>query len=459
MSATIARTRTSISLFKNAAWNAQQIQGLGAGVQVQILEDKGEWLKVQPLGMAGTIAGYAPRLGIAIYQEDLPPVFPCIEAGAGLPPIPSVPRALKLAEFLDWLASGAAPTWIPAATWNGLEAATQKAIDDGIRSAVQQRQAQWDAWLNEVQANGRRDEASLNEWLAVLQNGADVFSVRAERVFSAPASSGAPLGWINVDDILLWSGHVQRNNADMYKLWYQISIFKLGKVMRGWYRGDLLEEYTFPTALNDPDNPQNAQHIFDMTAPRVRIPADPEIAQTLAGGYNAAQYINIKAVIGKSMRHFNLCGELCCAALVGDNVIPMLQRWLPTYPRAKNILNNNIGTTVIDLNSILKLYGLLGEQYIHSPGVTVISARLIRERLQTGYKAIAGVMITGRGVVDPKGSIAHWVVLEDIQPVGNDGWVRVYNPFMNREEVYPFGLFEDSMTKFPYGLWIKLPAA
>ncbi len=457
MSATIARTRTSISLFKTAAWKAPQIQGLGAGVQVEILEDKGEWLKVQPIGMAGTVAGYAPRLGIAIYQEDPPPVFPLIEAAADQPATYSVPRSLKLGEFLGWLASGGIPTWLPPATWESLDDAAKKAVDGGIRAAIQQRQAQWDAWLNEIQASGRRDDATLNEWLAILQNGVDVFSVRAERVFPNPASTGAPLGWINVNDILLWSGRIRYNSTDMYRLWYQISIYKLGKVIQGWFRGDLLEEYTFPNALNDPDNPQNAQHIFDLTSPLVRLPADPEIAQTLAGGYSAAQYLNIKTVTGKSMRHFNLCGEFCCAALAGDNIIPILQRWLPTYTRAKNILNNNVGTTVIDLNSILKLYGLAGEQYIHSPGITVISARRVRDRLQAGYKAITGVMINGRGVVDPKGNIAHWVVLEDVVPVGNDGWVRVYNPFMNREEIYSFDLFEDSMTKFPYGLWVKLP--
>jgi hypothetical protein len=50
------------------------------------------------------------------------------------------------------------------------------------------------------------------------------------------------------------------------------------------------------------------------------------------------------------------------------------------------------------------------------------------------------------------------VVLEDVLPVGNNGWVRVYNPFQNREEVYDYNTFMASAGTGT-GLWLDVPTA
>ena len=40
-----------------------------------------------------------------------------------------------------------------------------------------------------------------------------------------------------------------------------------------------------------------------------------------------------------------------------------------------------------------------------------------------------------------EGLFVERVVVEDVLPVGNSGWVRIYNPFNNCEEVYPYDVF------------------
>jgi hypothetical protein len=38
--------------------------------------------------------------------------------------------------------------------------------------------------------------------------------------------------------------------------------------------------------------------------------------------------------------------------------------------------------------------------------------------------------------------------------MGNGGWVRVYNPFFNQEEVYPYRNLFDTSAASNLGLWV-----
>jgi hypothetical protein len=67
-----------------------------------------------------------------------------------------------------------------------------------------------------------------------------------------------------------------------------------------------------------------------------------------------------------------------------------------------------------------------------------ITPGYLRRMLDSGRMAIVGTGITYNGILRARSNIRHWIVLEDLLRVGNSGWVRVYNPFTNREEVYPF---------------------
>ena len=457
MAGVFGRTRASVDLREIPDKHGEVVEGLGADLAVEVLEEQAAWLKVKATGWRGAVEGFVPRLAIAI-PKDGPPVFPFLPAQGAEPPLPAVPRKVMQQDLITWLAAGGRLGWISEDVWSQLSLDDQQAVADGIIATIHQHQAEWDAWLAEVAANQRQSEATIDEWLAILEGGKDLWTVRPERVFKDPSLSSTVLGWIGTDDILLWSGHLRNNPAEpKQKLWHQVSIYKLGKELRGLYRADLLEEYTFPTADNDPDIESNASKVFDLSQTRLRHPADPEIAEALAAGATAAQYLDLKAVLGHKKRHYNLCGEFCVAALASVDVIPMLKQWLPTYPRALNILKNNLGTGLPDLQSILRLFGMTSTMFQYASSTASISPKRVKEELLKGKLAIAGVGINRRGKLDAKGQIRHWVVVEDTLPVGNSGWVRLYNPFMNREEVYNYKTFLASMGQFGIGLWVSMP--
>ena len=283
-----------------------------------------------------------------------------------------------------------------------------------------------------------------------------MWSIRAERIYQKPSLTGGYLGWVGVDDILHWSGRVARDaSKTSARLWYQVGLYKLGRYLEGWYRSELLDEYVSPTSENDPSIAANAATVFDLNTPTLRPPDDPEIAQTLAQGSKAAQYIDIRAVIGRTKKHFNLCGEFCVAALAGENIIPLLQRWKAIYPRATRILENNQGTTIADLQSMLRLVNMSSAMFQYSSSVAPASPARVKDVLRTGQRAIAGVVINSGGKLAANGTIQHWVVIVDALPVGTGGWIRIYNPFKNQDEVYPFDLFLQALRLFGIGLWVE----
>ncbi len=455
MAGPIGRTRSRVSLRSAPRSNASVVIALGPQEKIEILEDQGDWLKVKLTKVRGTAAGYAPRLAIIKPDPEAPPVFPQVEVVPGGASIAGVPPSLKPGELVDWLQAGGKPTWVADDVWSQLDGVQQQALVDGVRNAIQQHQTAWDDWLAELQNNQRMDEATMEEWLTILKDGRDVWSVRPERIFKGAGENTGHLGWIGVDDILLWSGHIQRNVQEpKYKDWYHVGLTKMDRDLDGWFKADLLEAYDLPTPENDPSIAKNAENIFDLAQPKLRAPADPEIAQALARR-SAAQYIDLKAVLGWNKQHFNLCGEFCVAAIFGEDIIPLLKRWKASYDKAQTILSRNRGTTLIDLQSILRLNGPEGEIFQYSSSVAPTAPRRIREMLAAGRMAITGVTISSRsGKLEPRGGVQHWVVLVDIVPVGTSGWVRLYNPFMNREEVYAYDLFLEAFRRFGIGLWV-----
>ncbi len=166
---------------------------------------------------------------------------------------------------------------------------------------------------------------------------------------------------------------------------------------------------------------------------------------------SAAQYIDIHSATNKHLLHYSLCGEFCVAALSKRDVLPMLRDWLDSkYWRVSSILSDpNEGTCTADLQSLLELAGLHGEIYTSIP----TTPDVIKDKLDSGQFAIVGCGINGRGKIKANGKIRHWVVLLDLIPSGNSGWVRVYNPFNNREEVYEYNLFMTS-SGVGAGLWV-----
>ena len=183
----------------------------------------------------------------------------------------------------------------------------------------------------------------------------------------------------------------------------------------GFVRADWLEDY------HDPFLPSG----------QLRIPKDNEILDAVYAG-RAPQYIYL-GEIGVRRIHYNLCGEFCCAALAGMDVLPACFAWRRAYTPAQRILANILGSGVADLWAMLSALGIkavnlrFDAKYPPSPA-----------RLAALNTLIIGVGIKTNGVVDRAGKIRHWAVMLNFLALGNSGFAQVYNPFRNRTEIVEY---------------------
>jgi hypothetical protein len=354
------------------------------------------------------------------------------------------------------LDSGDESPWLPADYLQAIQSGEQPSVGGLIRQAVSGHRSEWDAWVSEIRSQGREASASLDEWLIILSGGRAMWSFRTERIFTEPSQSSAAPAWVTPKDVLRWTGHVRVNNQETkYKNWYEVEFTKLDREFKGWYKASLLEEFVLPTSSTDMTIRGNREKVFDLSRPRLRLPADAEIAQAKQAGRHAAQYIDVKEALGWGQVDHNLCGQFCVAALGGSDVIPLLKQWLPAYRRAKEILEKDYGTGIPDLQSMLDVLKKRYEFFQAEASVVPATPGYLRKMLDTGRVAIVGVGVTGTGLIKWNNRTRHWVVIEDIVRVGSSGWVRLYNPFHNREEVYPFNVVFDAVSGSAIGLWVE----
>jgi hypothetical protein len=289
----------------------------------------------------------------------------------------------------------------------------------------------------------------------ILGGGREMWSFRTERLFTQPSQSAAAPAWVTRNDVMLWTGHVRFNNQEpKYKLWYEVKFTKLDREFKGWYKASLMEEYFVPTADTDLTDPKNKDKVFDLSHPLVRLPADPEIDAARKAGLRGAQYININAATGWAKINHNLCGQFAVAALGGSDVVPFLKLWMASYKNAKDILRNDSGTTIVDLKSMLDVFKKTYEFFRAEVSVIPLTPAYLRKVLDSGRMALIGTGITKDSKLKWSSPSRHWVVIEDILRVANSGWVRLYNPFSDKEEVYPYDVVFDAVTGTVIGLLV-----
>ncbi len=447
-------TCSSVNLRDTADAKSHIIHALEPQERVVLLEEEAELYKVQATRLRPPVIGYVLKSAVILDRGSLD-ILPRVQVKPWLQ-IPSVPPSIPLPTFLAWLDSGNESPWLPADYLAAIQSGEQPSVGELIRKVISEYRAHWEEWIAEIQAQGRMASAMIDEWLVLMKGGRTMWSIRAERIFAEPTEHCAALGWVVPQDVLLWTGRVRFNDKEpKYKTWYEVEFTKLDRQLKGWYKASLLDEFIFPTALTDLADPDNRQTAFDLSRPRLHMPADPEIQAARAAGRVGAQYIEISAVIGSAAIHYNLCGELCAAALGGTDLIPFLQQWMKGYVGASSILKEDVGTSIQDLQTMLDVFGKKYEYFRAEASVMPITPGYVRRMLDSGRMAIVGTGITYTGVVKWNSHIRHWIVIEDILRVGNSGWVRIYNPFSDSEEVYPFNVVFDSVSCSAMGLWVE----
>lgn len=454
MDAEYALSRSSVNLRLEPTASSPVIHAIQPQERLLVVGASGDMLEVESARWQPPLRGFLPATAV-VRSTNAAAVFPQVELYAGTR-IPAVPISLPLITFIGWLQSDTECPWLPPSYAEAIQRGDQPSIGKAIRDLISSQRPQWDAWVGEVASDGRLDSATLDEWIVRSQAGRDMWSIRAERIFTDPSEHAATLGWVVPEDVLRWTGRVRNNPKERkYRLWYEVELTKGDRTLQGWYKASLLDEFFAFNPSSDPAIPENRLLVFNLGRALLRLPGDPEIEAARQSGRAGAQFIDIRRALGHGMLHHNLCGPFCAAALAGTDVIPLLERWLAAYPRAREILSNDRGTSIPDLQSMLDTFGLKHEYYRAVGSTSPVTPNYVRRKLDTGMMGIVFTGVTPYGVVSSRSSIRHWVVVQDILRVGSGGWLRVYNPFTNHEETYLFDEVFDLPSRDSIGLWVE----
>lgn len=451
---TTGRTRAEVELRAASSLKSNFVDRLPTDCEVEILENTNRTFKVKPTAIKSGVSGYLPSIAV-IHKPESIELFPKIQDPKSNRKFNTVPESLKLSEFLEWANNKKSVLpWLSAHDRASINPTKIEEIIQQIISNTLGKKAEWGDWIQAIKANERFGEATMKEWIVMLAGGREMFSIRDHIVYTYPDRADEHQGWILSGQIARWNGVIKKGkkNGEL-RNFCEVDFYRINKEMHGFIREELLEDYVYPDPNTDVEIDSNREHVFDLKARRIRLPEDDEIIEAKNKGYTASQYIDVFKATQKHLIHFSLCGEICVAMITNNDIIPLLKNWLDSgFWRAPAILKDpHEGTSVADLQSILEIYDLNGEVYSSIP----TSAAKIKAKLDEGKIAIVGAGINSAGVVLPKGRIRHWVVLTDIIPSGNNGWVRVYNPFHNQEEVYRYDDFIAS-SGVGAGLWIQM---
>lgn len=451
---TTGRTRAEVELRAASSLKSNFVDRLPTDCEVEILENTNRTFKVKPTSIKSGVSGYLPSIAVIQKPESIE-LFPKIQDPKSNRKFNTVPESLKLSEFLEWANNKKSVLpWLSAHDRASINPTKIEEIIQQIISNTLGKKAEWGDWIQAIKANERFGEATMKEWIVMVAGGREMFSIRDHIVYTYPDRADEHQGWILSGQIARWNGVIKKGkkNGEL-RNFCEVDFYRINKEMHGFIREELLEDYVYPDPNTDVEIDSNREHVFDLKARRIRLPEDDEIIEAKNKGYTASQYIDVFKATQKHLIHFSLCGEICVAMITNNDIIPLLKNWLDSgFWRAPAILKDpHEGTSVADLQSILEIYDLNGEVYSSIP----TSAAKIKAKLDEGKIAIVGAGINSAGVVLPKGRIRHWVVLTDIIPSGNNGWVRVYNPFHNQEEVYRYDDFIAS-SGVGAGLWIQM---
>ncbi len=176
---------------------------------------------------------------------------------------------------------------------------------------------------------------------------------------------------------------------------------------------------------------------------------------------SAAQYMSPRLITGNLelmfKTHNNLCGQLAVIAALGLDIGEGIEIFANINDHYKRIINDPEATTYANhLSKFIDSVGddRFGAAYSVSGDDAIDTPEEFIEHLEAGDKVISLVNIdsstSGKGklkdedkVIPGSKNTPHWVWVQEIILTKEDDnpLVRVYNPYMNREEVYDWNTF------------------
>lgn len=181
--------------------------------------------------------------------------------------------------------------------------------------------------------------------------------------------------------------------------------------------------------------------------------------------HDAQQYMVLD---GKT--RYNMCGPLCVAFLVEDEMDVVLEKWKTNSPVSYQSMlagGKDSGTTESDLKKILGAvlgaygYGADDDQVVRfRERLTFpVNPTSMTQALQSMLATHALVVLVtinkfGQPIANTETpQIQHWVIIDKITRNGNR--LETYNPFPNKREEWSFNEFYRSCRVSWSGLWVK----
>jgi hypothetical protein len=460
MAPVIGYTRSLVDAHEQPLATSPVRYTLAGSTRLEIEDLPGEWLKVTPRQMKGFADAFIQRTDLLIPGKLFTASTPVAIGTHMMQPLPD---SVKAAAFAAWLTGpDIRPDWIDQVSWNTMLPDDQQQIFNILHNALHSCTDTWNNWFASVKADQRENDADIAEFRCFLAGGRYVFSILETQARKEPKANSIHVGRISVEDILLFTGRIEREPGVPPTDWAEISLRKNSVDIQGWVKLSYLDSYIPPMPSTDTTVPGNKDRVFDMTVPVLRPAQDQEILDNMNNN-RVAQYIDVFKVTNKHTRHLNLCGEICTTVILSQDVLPTLAAWKAGTPSSPHCTETSTeancvlddpheGTTLGQLKQILTVHNHpSGEILRFDPSISPISAARIRDLTNNRQVIITGCGINNSGKIVPfiqsatPPIIAHWVVIVDALPVGTSGWVRVYNPFRNREEVVELNLLKSSM--------------
>jgi len=161
------------------------------------------------------------------------------------------------------------------------------------------------------------------------------------------------------------------------------------------------------------------------------------------------------------IKQVNACGELCVAFVLGVSLQELLENWqikLPIFWKRIFGGGRARGTSSGELQEMFEIYAQESKQLttaIYEPHIkrSRYTIKGMQHLLETG-SVIASVNIdSSTGLLRGSG-VLHWVAVTKVTAERNGlGFVELYNPAMNRIEVYSWQEFINSARQ-PYGVYV-----
>ncbi|MFH2103115.1 MAG: SH3 domain-containing protein, partial [Chloroflexota bacterium] len=332
------------------------------------------------------------------------------------------------------------PAWIAAHIWNRmpedlrLDAYTHHAWMTGISPAEG-----GDIW---------RASGAQGDYAVFAQGGRLLYVLDSVNLRTTPAyPESVVIGSLAPGSQVTWTGRTC--NADGI-LWYQVVD---GRGRTGWasarYTDTLdLPRQVIPTLPTTPSGytlrtgvrADGVQFVYYTGASGVVTIGDQH--NPIRFGYpdpDVEQYIYVADNVTRGLKH-NLCGAFCAAYLSGNSIGDFLDLWKVREPAGYKIgVTDDEPYNMDVVKGMLRMYGMTYQDLDNS-------ARLLPSQMQAEI-ASGKVLIAGVGMSDATGGIlatgdtGHWVVVRDVSMNRDGVWVHIYNPFMNRFEIYDFETF------------------